>query len=81
LGIDIRTIKDREGSNYPPKVATLDSRKWKYEDRLRLLFAVGFGALLGLTTDYFPGDVRFNVSLSAGLSIVVGLFGSYSLTS
>jgi len=59
----------------------LNPLKWKYEDQVGLIIATAFGALLGLTTDYFPGDVRFNVSLSAGLSIVVGLFGSYSLTS
>ena len=27
--------------------AMLDPRKWKYEDRLRLLFAAAFGAVLG----------------------------------
>jgi len=41
--------------------AMLDPRKWKYEDRLGLLFAAAFGAVLGFTTDYFPEDLWFNM--------------------
>jgi len=37
----------------------LDPRDWKYEDRLRLLFAAAFGALLGFTNGYSHGWFQF----------------------
>ena len=36
----------------------LNPLKWKYEDRLRLLFATAFGAALGFTL--FPGFGALN---------------------
>ena len=48
----------------------LNLLKWQREDRLRLLFAAGFGALVGFATDYLPGDVWFNI-LCALLGAVV----------
>jgi len=50
--------------------AMLNLLKWQREDRLRLLFAAGFGALVGFATDYLPGDVWFNI-LCALLGAVV----------
>ena len=61
----------------------LNPLKWKYEDRLRLLFATVFGALLGFTNGYSHG--WFNILwalvgavVMVGRSIVIGLFGSCS---
>ena len=50
----------------------LNPLKWKYEDRERLLFAAGFGALIGLATDYFPGDLWFNILCALIGAVVVG---------
>jgi hypothetical protein len=61
-----------------PNVTMLNPLKWKYEDRLRLLFAAGFGALLGLTTDYFPQDVWLNMLCALiGAVVVAGAFYCY----
>jgi len=53
-------------------VEMLNPRKWKYEDRLRLLFAAAFGAVLGFTTDYFPGDVELNTLWALVGAVVAG---------
>jgi len=65
----------------------LNPLEWKEEDRVRLLFAAGFGALVGFAADYFPetcGSIYFAHSsallLLAGRSIVIGLFGSCCAT-
>jgi hypothetical protein len=51
-------------------VEMFNPRRWKYEDRLRLLFATAFGAVIGFTTDYFPGDLELN-TLGALVGAVV----------
>jgi len=45
---------------------------WKYEDRLGLLFAAAFGAVLGFTTDYFPEDLWFNMLCALIGAVLVG---------
>ena len=53
----------------------LDPRKWEYLDRLRLLIAVVFGALLGFTNGYSHG--WFNILWAlVGVVVVGGLYGS-----
>jgi nucleotidyltransferase/DNA polymerase involved in DNA repair len=48
----------------------LNPRKWKYEDRLRLLFATAFGAALGFTNGYSHG--WFNILWALVGAVVVG---------
>ena len=48
----------------------LDPRDWKYEDRLRLLFAAAFGALLGFTNGYSHG--WFNLLWALIGAVLVG---------
>ena len=48
----------------------LDPRDWKYEDRLRLLFAAAFGALLGFTNGYSHG--WFNLLWALIAAVLVG---------
>ena len=48
----------------------LDPRNWKYEDRLRLLFAAAFGALLGFTNGYSHG--WFNLVVALISAVVIG---------
>jgi len=61
-----------------PNAATLNPLKWKHEDRVRLLFAAGFGALVGFTTDYFREDVWFNILCAlVGAVLVAGAFYCY----
>ena len=58
--------------------AMLNPLEWKHEDRLRLLFASGFGALVGFATDYLPGDLWFNILCAlAGAVLVGGAFYCY----
>jgi hypothetical protein len=54
----------------------LDPRDWKYEDRLRLLFAAAFGALLGFTNGYSHGWFSLLVAL-IGAVVVGGAFYCY----
>jgi hypothetical protein len=56
--------------------AMLDPRDWKYEDRLRLLFAAAFGALLGFTNGYSHGWFSLLVAL-IGAVVVGGAFYCY----
>ena len=61
--------------SYDPMLADaelpmLDPRKWEYLDRLRLLIAVVFGALLGFTNGYSHG--WFNLLLALVGAVVVG---------
>jgi hypothetical protein len=48
----------------------LDPRKWKHEDRLRLLFAAAIGALVGFTNG--SGDLWFNVFCALVGAVIVG---------
>jgi hypothetical protein len=48
----------------------LDPRKWEYVDRLRLLIAAAFGALLGFTNGYSHG--WFNILWALVGAVVVG---------
>jgi hypothetical protein len=52
----------------------LNPRDWKYEDRLRLLFAAAFGALLGFTNGYSHGNL---VVAHVGAVVVGGAFYCY----
>ena len=54
----------------------LDPRDWKYEDRLRLLFAAAFGALFGFTNGYSHGWFSLLVAL-IGAVVVGGAFYCY----
>jgi len=54
----------------------LDPRDWKHEDRLRLLFAAAFGALLGFTNGYSHGWFSLLVAL-IGAVVVGGAFYCY----
>jgi uncharacterized membrane protein YeaQ/YmgE (transglycosylase-associated protein family) len=54
----------------------LDPRKWEYVDRLRLLIAVAFGALLGFTNGYSHGWFSLLVAL-IGAVVVAGAFYCY----
>jgi hypothetical protein len=54
----------------------LDPRDWKYEDRLRLVFAAAFGALLGFTNGYSHGWFSLLVAL-IGAVVVGGAFYCY----
>jgi hypothetical protein len=54
----------------------LDPRKWEYVDRLRLLIAAAFGALLGLTNGYSHGWFSVLVAL-IGAVVVAGAFYCY----
>ena len=49
----------------------LDPRKWEYVDRLRLLFAAAFGALLAFTSGYSHGWFNRLVAL-VGAVVVAG---------
>jgi hypothetical protein len=51
-------------------------RKWKYVDRVRLLFATAFGALLGFTNGYSHGWFNLLWAL-VGAVVVGGLFYCY----
>jgi hypothetical protein len=54
----------------------LDPRKWEYVDRLRLLIAAAFGAMLGLTNGYSNGWFSVLVAL-IGAVLVAGAFYCY----
>jgi hypothetical protein len=54
----------------------LDPRKWEYVDRLRLLIAVVFGAMLGFTNGYSHGWFSALVAL-VGAVVVAGAFYCY----
>jgi hypothetical protein len=54
----------------------LDPRKWEHVDRLRLLIAVAFGALLGFTNGYSHGWFSLLVAL-IGAVVVAGAFYCY----
>jgi hypothetical protein len=51
----------------------LDPRKWEYADRVRLLIAAVFGALLGFTNGYSSGWFNLFWAL-AGAVAVSGAF-------
>ena len=56
----------------------LNPLRWKFEDRVRLILAAGFGALVGFVTDYLPGDLWFNILCAlAGAVLVGGAFYCY----
>jgi hypothetical protein len=58
--------------------AMLNPLGWKDENRLRLLFVSGFGALVGFATDYLPGDLWFNLLRALiGAVVVCGAFYCY----
>jgi hypothetical protein len=48
-------------------------RKWEYVDRVRLLFATAFGALLGFTNGYSHGWFSI-LSALIGAVVVSGAF-------
>ena len=54
----------------------LDPRKWEYVDRLRLLIAAAFGAMLGFTNGYSHGWFSVIVAL-IGTVVVAGAFYCY----
>ena len=54
----------------------LDPRKWEYVDRLRLLIAAAFGALLGFTNGYSHGWFSLLVAL-IGAVVIAGAFYCY----
>jgi fatty acid desaturase len=61
-----------------PDAAMLNPLNWKHEDRVRLLFAAGLGALVGFATDYFPGDLWFNILCAlVGAVLVAGAYYCY----
>ena len=50
----------------------LNPFRWKFEDRVRLILAAGFGALVCLATDYFPGDLWFNILCALIGAVLIG---------
>jgi len=54
----------------------LNPRKWEYIDRLRLLIAAAFGAMLGFTNGYSHGWFSLLVAL-IGAVVVAGAFYCY----
>ena len=54
----------------------LNPRKWEYIDRLRLLIAAAFGAMLGFTNGYSHGWFSLLVAL-IGVVVVAGAIYCY----
>jgi uncharacterized membrane protein YeaQ/YmgE (transglycosylase-associated protein family) len=50
----------------------LNPRKWKHEDRVGLLIACAFGAVIGIALGYSPGHEWFNILWAFIGAVVVG---------